>query len=61
MENFKFNLGDKVAIDISDEAGEVIGRAEYLNAESSFLVRYKCGDGRGIESWWTASALSIAE
>lgn len=57
---FKFNLGDRVAIDESGEQGAVIGRAEYSYAEEGYLVRYKAGDGRAVEGWWTESALSIA-
>lgn len=58
MGSFKFNLGDKVRIHSGTEVGEVIGRAEYTYAESSYLLRYISGDGRAIEEWWTASALS---
>lgn len=55
---FKFRLGDEVAIAASGETGEVIGRAEYSNAEDGYLVRYKAGDGRATESWWGESALT---
>jgi hypothetical protein len=54
---FKFELGQEVAIVVSGENGNVIGRAEYLNADPSYLVRYKAGDGRAIESWWSQDAL----
>jgi hypothetical protein len=57
MEKFKFELGADVAIGVSGESGEVIGRAEYLNNENSYFVRYKAGDGRAIEDWWRESAL----
>ncbi len=55
--SFKFNLSDSVKIAASGESGEVIGRAEYSNAENGYLVRYKAGDGRATESWWGESAL----
>ena len=55
--SFKFNLSDSVKIAASGETGEVIGRAEYSNAENGYLVRYKAGDGRATESWWGESAL----
>ncbi|WP_175681176.1 hypothetical protein [Burkholderia cenocepacia] len=55
---FKFRLGDEVTIVASGETGEVIGRAEYSNAEDGYLVRYKAGDGRATESWWSESALT---
>jgi hypothetical protein len=57
---FKFNLGDKVAIAASGETGEVHGRAEYSNAESSYFVRYKAADGRATEAWWQEGALQNA-
>lgn len=56
--DFKFNLGDDVTIAASGETGEVIGRAEYSTAEDGYLVRYKAGDGRATESWWSESALT---
>lgn len=57
---FAYNLGDRVKLKESDETGEVIGRADYSHAEPSFFIRYKCGDGRMIESWWTESAIEKA-
>lgn len=56
--NFKFNLNDAVTIAASGETGTVIGRAEYSNAENGYLIRYKAGDGRATESWWSESALA---
>lgn len=55
---WKFELKQAVTVTTSGENGEVIGRAEYSYAERSYLVRYKAGDGRAVESWWTESALS---
>lgn len=57
MKNWKFSLGAEVTIECSGEQGTVVGRAEFANAEDSFLVRYKAGDGRAVESWWTVGAL----
>lgn len=54
----KFELTTTVTIAASGEQGEVIGRAEYTHAEPSYLVRYKCADGRAVESWWTESSLT---
>jgi hypothetical protein len=53
----KFELGEEVTITASGESGLVIGSAFYLHAEPSFLIRYKCADGRAVESWWTEQAL----
>lgn len=55
---FKFELGNAVAIAASGEQGEVIGRAEYTHAERTYLLRYKAADGRAVESWWSESAIS---
>lgn len=54
----KFNLKQIVVITASGEQGEVIARAEYVVAEPSYLIRYKCADGRAVEAWWTESALA---
>ena len=55
--NFDFKLGDTVEITASGEQGLVVGRAHYLNADPNYLVRYKAGDGRAVESWWAEDAL----
>jgi hypothetical protein len=56
---FKFNIGDKVKLNASEEAGEVIGRAEYSYCDNSYLIRYRAADGRAVESWWTESSISL--
>ena len=55
---WKFELNQQVTISASGEAGEVIGRAEYTTCERNYLIRYKAGDGRAVESWWAESALA---
>ncbi|WP_205182691.1 hypothetical protein [Burkholderia sp. LMG 13014] len=55
---FKFGLDDTVKIAASGETGKVIGRAEYSHTEDAYLIRYKAGDGRATESWWSESALT---
>jgi hypothetical protein len=60
MSQFKFNLSQVVRIDESREEGVVIARAEYAHAENCYLLRYKAGDGRAVESWWGESALVAA-
>ena len=61
MSEFKFSLGASVQIMASGERGEVIGRAEFLDAGDSYLVRYKAADGRAVENWWAETALMQAE
>lgn len=58
MGDIQFNLHDRVVITESGEAGQVIGRAQYANAEPGYLIRYKAADGRAVESWWTQGALT---
>jgi hypothetical protein len=57
-EDFKFRLGQIVRIHVSGEEGEVIARSDSQRSEDQYQVRYKSGDGRAVESWWTVSALS---
>ncbi len=57
MNELKYALDQEVVIAASGEEGTVIGRAEYTYAEPSYLIRYKAGDGRATESWWTETAL----
>lgn len=58
---FKFDLQQLVTIVCSGETGTVIGRAEYSTTTlTSYLVRYRCGDGRAVEQWWTEDALAAA-
>lgn len=60
MNEFEFNLAQIVRLVDSTETGTVIARAEYLNGENQFFVRYRAGDGRLTEAWWGASALEAA-
>jgi len=57
MTVFKFELGDRVVIAASGEAGTVIGQACYTFSETSYLLRYKSADGRAVEAWWVENAL----
>ena len=57
MNSFEFRLDQQVTMRFSDEAGVVIGRAEYMTSENQYLVRYKAADGRQVEAWWGASAI----
>jgi hypothetical protein len=61
MSAFKFNLDQQAQITISGETGQIIARAEYTTGTQSYLLRYKCADGRAIEAWWNEDALTAAE
>lgn len=52
MSNFKFELSETVKLKHSGETGEVRGRGEYVDGESSYLIAYKAADGRQVQSWW---------
>jgi hypothetical protein len=58
MDEFLFQLGASVVIDVSQESGEVIGQARYKNIQNLYLIRYKCADGRAVEDWWGEDALT---
>ncbi len=58
--SFAFALGQQVRIAASGEAGQIVGRAEYISSCSSYLLRYQGADGRAIEAWWTEDALQAA-
>lgn len=60
MDELKFQLNQTVVIKVSGEDGQIVGRAQYMNASPSYLVRYKSGDGRAVESWWSEDALHAA-
>jgi hypothetical protein len=57
--SFKFELGQSVAIVVSGETGEVIGRAEYKTADNNYMIRYKTADGRATQEWWQEEALTV--
>ena len=57
MKEFKYELDQEVVITASGEEGKIVGRAEFTYTENSYLVRYKAGDGRAVENWWTETAL----
>lgn len=58
---FDFKLGDNVTLALSGETGTVVGRASYINANPSYLVRYVAGDGRQVENWLSEEALHAKE
>jgi hypothetical protein len=54
---FKYKIGDAVQLKGSSEHGEIIGRANFEHQDNTYLVRYRAGDGRLVETWWTDEAL----
>lgn len=57
MNDFKFELGQQVALLCSDETGVIIGRAQYTTVGCTYLLRYKAADGRAVEAWWNEDAI----
>ena len=59
------DLGQKVAIVISGECGQVVGKAQYLSSDdvysARYLVRYQAADGRAVEAWWPLVELRAIE
>lgn len=54
---FEFELADIVKLVTSNELGEVIGRAEFIERTPQYQVRYCRNDGVQTEAWWSQSAL----
>lgn len=65
MEDLKFELKQRVRIVAAGEhvikRADVIARAEYLNSEPQYLLRYVDAEGQPVEVWWTENALEDAE
>jgi len=57
---FAFALGEQVGLVGSDEHGTVIAQAEYAESARNYLIRYRAGDGRLTESWWSETAIVSA-
>lgn len=55
---FRFGMGATPVITVSGEIGLVVGRAEYVNSEPSYLLQYRSNRGDAVEEWWRESALS---
>ena len=58
---FKFEISQLVMLRISDEFGEVKGRAEYSAHENSYFVHYKAADGRAVSAWFDESDLDAVQ
>lgn len=60
--SFAFALGSAVRIKVSGETGIIQGRSEYVEGyPNSYWIRYKSGDGRAVESWWTEQTIELVE
>ena len=58
---FKFDLNQVVKVRVSDEFGEVRGRAQYAHAENQYYIHYRAADGRALSDWFGESELVSAE
>jgi hypothetical protein len=57
MDEFMFDLGDSAKIACSGETGKIVSRSQSIDAQPQYLLRYKAGDGRAVETWWAQDAL----
>lgn len=57
MNQFKFYLGEHAKILISGENGVIIGRSQYLNHQTGYLLRYVNTQGCACETWFDEDAL----
>lgn len=58
---FKFGINQLVELRVSNEFGEVKGRAEYSTHENSYFVHYKAADGRAVSKWFDESDLEAVK
>ena len=56
----KFELKQVVRLVDSRDAGVVVGRAEYVNANPGYLIRFVGADGRQRKEWWDESEIEAA-
>lgn len=59
-EKFEFDLGERVEIKSSGEAGEVIGRAEYVSGGIQIQLHYMDGQGCAKTEWFYQNLLASA-
>ncbi len=57
---FEFELGATVQMAMTDEQGLVVGRAENLDSDHQYNVRFRAADGRQCQDWFYASAITAA-
>lgn len=54
----QYNLGDTIKNEMSCEKGVIVGRAEYLYNEPTYLVRHVGTWGGSFkEEWWPESVI----
>lgn len=58
---FRFDLGAKVKMRLTDETGEVWARAQYRDEPNMYLLVYKAADGCQKESWWNEHYIEPAK
>lgn len=58
---FKFEISQLVMLRVSDEYGEVKGRAEYSTHENAYFVHYRAADGRAVSAWVDESDLDAVQ
>lgn len=56
---FKYSIGQKVKLVLSEEAGVIVGRAEYCNSDPSYLCRLRVVTGGQAEAWYPEDAIEL--
>lgn len=54
---FKFQLGQRLKMNVLDEFGEVYARSEWQHEGRSYLMRYKSRDGKLMNDWFAEGEL----
>lgn len=60
LRSLAFSHHQRVRLVESGETGTVIGRADFVSAQNSYLIRYRAADGRQVEDWWGEDAIEAA-
>ena len=58
---FVFDLSQLVALNVSDEFGEVAARAQYAHGENQYYIHYKAADGCAKTEWFAEHQLSAVD
>jgi len=58
--DYLYEMAQTVKLELSNERGMVIGRAQFIDKSNQYLVRYLAADGRQVEAWWDEAAIVAA-
>lgn len=61
MNNWEYEFGDQVKLQLSQEQGIVVGRAEHQSIPDQYLIRYVTGAGCQVEAWMITDCFQRVE